>query len=386
VKALREAGEVDFLHVRRPSALRRQTRQPDGIGLRRVAHTPVDAVGRDARPAPGSCAAPAGLPIEATAIWNAAAPAAADFAGRLSYDVAWYCPETAWFAAGGADLAIPAVVDIDNLYEVLLERWRAAGGPEEEAAGEDGATDPIVAWRRCHEFVAERARYVTVCSELDRRRLGARNVAVVPNGYREIPPRARTAAGERPTIIYQGSFAYWPNEDAARLLAEVLLPLVRERVRDATVALIGHGAERLDDLRSLRGVEVAGDVADMAAYLERSHVCAVPLRVGGGTRIKILEAFAHGVPVVSSSIGAEGIALRDGVHGYIADDPATFAARAADLLADAGLRRAIASSARALLLGCYSWESIKRRIVDVARAAASGEPGAGAVALGRWPG
>jgi len=113
------------------------------------------------------------------------------------------------------------------------------------------------------------------------------------------------------------------------------------------------------------GIHVTGRVEDVRPYYRRSTVCVVPLRAGGGTRLKILEAMALGRPVVSTSIGCEGLDVVDGEHLFIADRPEEFADRTIRLLTDEALRRSITSRARAMVVSRYDWDIIAKQLMQV---------------------
>jgi len=112
-------------------------------------------------------------------------------------------------------------------------------------------------------------------------------------------------------------------------------------------------------------VEVTGTVADVRPWLWGSKASIVPLRIGGGTRLKIYESMAAGVPVVSTSIGAEGLEVRDGVNIAIADDAEAFAQRCVDLLASRTEREAMAAQALCMVTQRYSWDSVIRQFEDL---------------------
>jgi glycosyltransferase involved in cell wall biosynthesis len=135
--------------------------------------------------------------------------------------------------------------------------------------------------------------------------------------------------------------------------------------------LVGPAADAVRELAARPGVEVTGAVPDMAPWLDAADVVAVPMRWGSGTRIKILEAFAHGIPVVSSTIGAEGLDAVDGTHLLLAEGADAFADACRRLLSDASLRLQLATAARSLYLDRYRWEPIRAEIGALARRAAS---------------
>jgi glycosyltransferase involved in cell wall biosynthesis len=206
--------------------------------------------------------------------------------------------------------------------------------------------------------------------------LGARRVVLVPNGVDcaayDGPLAARSS---RPTILYVGALGWPPNASAARYLATDVLPIVRRTVADARVLVVGRNppADLLALAHDNRDVEIAADVPDVAPFFRSADLLAVPLETGGGTRLKILEAFAAGLPVVSTSIGCEGIAADDGRHLVVAERP-DFGAAVADLLLDPARGRVLASHAKELAQARYDWSVVGASACDAVAAAAARVP------------
>jgi len=203
---------------------------------------------------------------------------------------------------------------------------------------------------------------VTVCSGGDARRLRDRfpgvRFAVVPNSY-AVPERAHlrqpsTAGPLR--LVFVGCFGYFPNVDAAMFLCREVLPALRRLAdREIHIDLIGSGdTSALRSLAEDPSVTLRGFVEDLALVYAAADVAVVPMRAGGGTRIKILEAFAHGVPVVTTSLGAEGIDVADGKHLLFADSADEFARACLRLKAEPELSAFISARATALLATRYS--------------------------------
>jgi glycosyltransferase involved in cell wall biosynthesis len=205
--------------------------------------------------------------------------------------------------------------------------------------------------RRWHAFYARMARQVrtiVVCSDVDRERLSEPNARVVPNIYPTPErPLGRLSAGSPPTVSIIGQLHYPPNADAAAFFVRDVLPKLRAEIPDVEVRLVGEPSASVAALADVQGVTVTGLVPDIAAELARTDVCAVPIRFGGGTRIKILEAFAHRIPVVATTIGAEGLDVENGQQLLLADDASSFAAACASLLRDDALRSQVTASANA---------------------------------------
>jgi glycosyltransferase involved in cell wall biosynthesis len=136
---------------------------------------------------------------------------------------------------------------------------------------------------------------------------------------------------------------------------------------------VGHHDDRIADLTS-EDVVLTGRVPDIEAELARADVVVVPIRFGGGTRIKILEAFAHRIPVVSTSVGCEGLEVSNGEHVLIADDPDGLADASVELLTDVDKRRSLIDAAHDLYTSRYTWDTIAPRIVELAHGAGRSEP------------
>jgi len=140
-------------------------------------------------------------------------------------------------------------------------------------------------------------------------------------------------------------------------------PLVRQAAPAAALRLVGlHGDTTLRDLAALPGVTVVGPVADMWPELARARLAVAPIAIGGGTRIKILEAFAAGRPVVSTHIGAEGLAVSDDDTAFLRDDAAGFAQAIVRLLGDKPLAEAMGARARSLAVQRYDWRASAERL------------------------
>lgn len=172
-----------------------------------------------------------------------------------------------------------------------------------------------------------------------------------PNGHHEVPNR----------LVFTGSMDWYPNEDAMLHFMETVLPQIRQDVPGTTLTIVGRRpSERLRQAATAAGVEVTGTVDDVRPFIARGGVYIVPLRIGGGTRLKIFEALAMGKAVVSTAIGAEGLPLVNGEHYLEADEPAAFARSVVSLLKDAKRRRALGAGGRRLVEERYSWPQVAR--------------------------
>jgi sugar transferase (PEP-CTERM/EpsH1 system associated) len=197
-------------------------------------------------------------------------------------------------------------------------------------------------------------------------------VHVVPNGVDtcEIQPRPQRAASRR--LLFVGTMGYAPNADAACWFCEDVLPRLRQGFPTIAVDIVGRGpTPAVRALANTSGVRVTGGVDDLAPFYDEAAVVIVPLRAGGGTRLKILEAMAWGRAVVSTRAGCEGLDVIGGEHLLIADDPETFAACVATLLEDVSTRESIAARARAFVEAHHAWDDIAGRLMSHIEALAS---------------
>jgi glycosyltransferase involved in cell wall biosynthesis len=170
-----------------------------------------------------------------------------------------------------------------------------------------------------------------------------------PNGYHEEPG----------TLVFTGAMDWYPNEDGVRHFVRDVLPAVRREAGPVRLTVVGRNpSEGLRDEIAADGVEVTGTVDDVRPHLARAAVAVVPLRIGGGTRLKIFEALAMGKAVVSTTVGAEGLPLVPGEHYVRADEPDAFARAVAALLQQPDRRRALADAGRDLVVSRYSWAQV----------------------------
>jgi glycosyltransferase involved in cell wall biosynthesis len=167
------------------------------------------------------------------------------------------------------------------------------------------------------------------------------------------------------TAVLVGSFHYLPNLDAARWTAAAIAPALRRLDPRATVRLVGDGPAEMTRLAGLPGVVWTGPVADAGLDLQAASAAVVPLRAGSGTRVKIVEAWAHGVPVVTTAIGAEGLDARDGEHLLVADDADAIAGAVIRLSTDDGLRRRLVDAGRRRWRAAHSPDAVAGAVASV---------------------
>jgi glycosyltransferase involved in cell wall biosynthesis len=224
-------------------------------------------------------------------------------------------------------------------------------------------------WRklRACEAAACRAANLTIAvSDDDAKRLaelgtGIRAVSI-PTGVDTEYFKSSDVAQTANRLVFSGSMDWHPNEDAVCYFAETILPRIRAEVPDASLTIVGRNpGERVRALTSDPGVHVTGTIDDVRPFIDEAAVYVVPLRAGSGTRIKIFEALAMGKAVVSTTVGAEGLALETGRHFLAADTPHDFAHSVVRLLSDANKRYALGRAGRALVEANYSWATVARQ-------------------------
>lgn len=221
--------------------------------------------------------------------------------------------------------------------------------------------------RHWEPFYAERfARGVTV-SEADRQLLLSSNprlrLDVIPNGidasqYQILPYT------NKPSLIFVGNMGYRPNIDAMLFFGREVYPQLEAIIPHLELWIVGlHPPQEIQELGS-ESIHVTGTVDDVRPFYERCSVCIVPLRAGGGTRLKILEAMALGRPVISTSIGCEGLEVVDGEHLIIADTKEQIIEKTLLLLRDEDLRKRIIERARDLVVRRYDWGVIAKQLIQ----------------------
>lgn len=216
------------------------------------------------------------------------------------------------------------------------------------------------------EYLA-RADRVLAVSEVDRKFFSTLippgKINVIPNGVDVRYFHASGAPEKGTELVFTGAMDWIPNEDAIFYFAQQILPLIRREIPDVSLTVVGRQpSQRLRNLAARTpGLRVTGRVDDVRPYMERAAVYVVPLRVGGGTRLKIFEAMAMGKVVVSTSIGAEGLDVCPGEDIAIADTPASFSDAVVDLLRNGQRRRTIAEAA-VRKAQQYDWSAIADRL------------------------
>jgi glycosyltransferase involved in cell wall biosynthesis len=238
-----------------------------------------------------------------------------------------------------------------------IKRWRHEVGWKKFARWETTV---------CSKFSA-----VVVVSEEDKQQLlgfapHLSNINVIPNGVDVDHFNPTDWSPEMDKLVYHGALTYGANLDGVIYYTSSIYPLLRSNYPDIKLRVTG----RTDgvDLRVVEdwsGIELTGYVEDIREVLYKSAACVIPLRQGGGMRHKIPEAMAAGVPVVSTSMGAEGLDCIHGEHLLIADTPHEFAAAVGQLLTNGDLTHYLRENARKLMVECYSWAAIGESFVNL---------------------
>jgi glycosyltransferase involved in cell wall biosynthesis len=196
---------------------------------------------------------------------------------------------------------------------------------------------------------------------------GVADVTVVANGA-DIDFYDICHAQERECeLLSVSSLDWYPNEDALEFFVREILPEIRKRRPDVKFSIVGRRPQQSlrQRLQNVPGVVFHGEVEDVRPFVSAASVVVVPLRIGGGSRLKILEALAGAKAVVSTSVGAEGLDVNGGEHLLIADDPTDFAQKVIELLESPERRHQLGQAGRQRIMECYGWENIAKRMEHV---------------------
>lgn len=177
----------------------------------------------------------------------------------------------------------------------------------------------------------------------------------------------RTKAVDPHNLVFTGSMDWLPNEDAIRYFTETILPLIKTQIREVTLTVVGRNPypALLSLAESDPSVIVTGRVDDVRPYMDQAAAYVVPLRIGGGTRLKIYEAMAMGKAIVSTTVGAEGLPVTSGQELLLADSPEAFAESIVNVLRDAELNRRLGESASRTVRERFGWEQVAREFTAI---------------------
>lgn len=237
----------------------------------------------------------------------------------------------------------------------------------------------LMQWRRLARFegtVCKTVDHVIAVSDADaeafRRLVPGLRVSVVPNGI-HVQEYARPAAPEQielgaNALLFTGTMNYRPNVDAMLWFAKHVLPTIKAKVGDARLFVVGNKPhDKLDALRARQDIEITGFVQDVRPFLYNAAVYIAPLRMGSGTRLKLLQAMAAGCAIVSTHVGALGLDVQSGNELLLADEAASFADAVVSLLRNPTKRTELAARAQRLVETQYDWSVILPRLLAVYR-------------------
>lgn len=249
------------------------------------------------------------------------------------------------------------------------------------------ATNPLLRayfhrqWQRMRQFEkneCQRFDRVIAVSEADARsfteQYGIQAVSPIPTGVDvDYFADCLSRTEDSRELLFIGSMDWMPNEDGIRWFAEEVFGLVRSQNPESSLSVVGRSPSTalVRFAERTKGVNVMGTVPDVRPYLKRAAVSIVPLRIGGGTRIKVFEAMAAGVPVVSTSIGAEGLPVTNGEHLLLADDPRTFSDALTLLLRDRTYAQTLARNALQFVREHCSWQAVTAQFLSECQIAVS---------------
>lgn len=258
---------------------------------------------------------------------------------------------------------IPFVIDAHNV-ETLI--WKRRSQNSQNPAGRLFFAHQALKMRSFEQRAFSAAKCVASVSSIESSAIaewGAQRAEVVHNGVdlESFPP----SYGERSNeFLFLGSLDWFPNQDAIAYLTEHLVPRIRRVRPDAIFRVVGRrpSPQLRRDLELVGGVHLSPDVDDVRPFLRSAAALVVPLRIGGGTRIKILEAMASGCPVVSTSIGCEGLDVQDGRDILVGDRDADFAEACIRLLDHRQMAVRLGQAGRELVERSYSWSSAAAKL------------------------
>jgi hypothetical protein len=259
-------------------------------------------------------------------------------------------------------VTMPVVFDLDDIEHVIaLRSARQESTLRNKLFGMMTVPSLLVEERRC----VRRAARTLVCSQIDATRMQrlfrTDRVDVIPNAL-PLPDRVTPLAANKQMLMV-AAYGYDPNADAAEFFIREILPLVRRRVPDAELHLVGASPQSIPSFaRKPEGVRFLGYADDLPATYAASRVVVCPIRYGGGTRVKLVEAAGWGKPIVSTTIGAEGLGMVHGTDALIADSADSFADACVSLLTDDELCRALARGARSLAEQSFDGKRIAQQL------------------------
>ena len=267
-----------------------------------------------------------------------------------------------------AGLGCPAVLFQHNIESMIWRRHFES----QESGWKRGLFKSQ--WSKMHRYERDTCRAfdaVIAVSERDceqmRSEFGLRHVFDVPTGVDTSYFRPSEESSRPFELIFTGSMDWMPNQDGIMYFADKILPLITRAIPECSLTVVGRnpGRSLLQLGRSNPRIKVTGGVPDIREYVGRAAAYVVPLRIGGGTRLKIYEAMAMGKPVISTSIGAEGLPVRDGQELLLADEPAEFASAVIRVLRNTALADRLGESGRSVVCEKFGWDRAANTFAEI---------------------
>jgi glycosyltransferase involved in cell wall biosynthesis len=273
------------------------------------------------------------------------------------------------FIIAGGWPSIPVWLDLDEAESTCrarLAHLKVAAGKQQEAFD---LRMEALAYEQLELRYLRLFERIFAASEIECKGILARgseaDIRVLPNVYPSVRPQQPRKADGKACFLYVGTFGHYPNVDALLFFCKEVLPRVRAGSPiPVELYVIGSGLPALGEQPSMPGVYFNGPVPETTPYYAGCDVAVVPLRAGGGTRIKILEAFSHKRAVVSTSVGAEGLAVTAGVHLRIADSAEDFASHCLQLIHEARKREILAERGHAFFREHHTLEHLEGRLPE----------------------
>jgi len=268
-----------------------------------------------------------------------------------------------------SDLGVPTVLFQHNVEAAIWERHaQVASHPVKRLYMREQ-------WRRMRAFEGRECRrfdkVVAVsredCGVLERT-YGLRGVEEVPTGVdTEFFQPTRTIARNRNEIVFTGSMDWLPNEDAVAWFAEAILPRIRAEIPDVQFTIVGRTPSQpvLNLARTHHDITVTGSVPDVRPYMERAAAFVIPMRIAGGTRLKVYEAMGMEIPIVSTAIGIEGLPVRHDVEVLVADEPEAFAAAVVKVLREPAFGARLAATSARRVRAEFGWQEVASRFASI---------------------
>jgi polysaccharide biosynthesis protein PslH len=268
------------------------------------------------------------------------------------------------------ETTVSVLMNCHNVEHIIIERYAQI---EKDQLKKYYANLESHLMRNAERRGCLRVAAAMVCSETDLHALQQLSpqlpISVIPNvvDTDHIQPVPDRPDSDPAILLFQGSIDWYPNRDAVDFFVSRILPSIRSACPDSRFVVAGRNppADFVQRFSSDPNIEFTGTVTDMRPYLASATLVVVPLRLGGGTRIKILEACAAGKTVVSTTLGAEGLDLEPGREIVVADEPAEFARSVVHLLRNSELRRQLAHAARAAVVQRYSHSTLRVLLGDM---------------------